>query len=317
MDQYLAQLSTEMPNENSENIDLCSTEEILGIINREDQKVAAAVAEEIPHIAAAVDEIVARLKKGGHLFYFGAGTSGRLGVLDASECPPTYGTDPQLVQAYIAGGDSALRTPAEGCEDDEARGREEVDIHQIGERDAVVGISASGRAPYVIGVLGRAREKGAYTIGISTNRNNILKQHADICIAAEVGNEVITGSTRMKSGTAQKLILNMISTAAMIRTGRVYSNQMVDLRATNEKLRERAVRIFCSITKADEKTARQYLELAKMDTKLAIMIYSSGMEKTRAEELLKKHEGFLRKALTEAQNEKEEKGTDIPGGSGD
>ena len=201
------------PNENSENIDLCSTEEMLQIINREDRKVAEAVEKEIPHIAEAVDEIAKRLKKGGHLFYFGAGTSGRLGVLDASECPPTYGTAPELVQAYIAGGDSALRTPAEGCEDDEEQGRREVDEHGICENDVVVGITASGRAPYVIGVVERAKEKGAYTIGVVTNSNSILARHVDTCIAAEVGNEVITGSTRMKSGTAQKLILNMLSTA--------------------------------------------------------------------------------------------------------
>lgn len=244
MDTYLANIPTEQPNKASENIDQCSTQEILRIINDEDQKVAPAVREEIPHIAKAVDLVVERLNLGGHLFYFGAGTSGRLGVLDASECPPTYGVAPSLVQGYIAGGDRALRTSAEGCEDDPMQGRREIELHDITGKDAVVGISASGRAPYVIGVLDAAHEAGAVTIGIATNRNSILEQHCDICIAPEIGNEVVTGSTRMKSGTAQKLVLNMISTAAMIRMGKVYGNLMVDVRATNDKLRDRAVRIF-------------------------------------------------------------------------
>lgn len=300
MDEYLLHLSTENPNRNSENIDLCSTEEMLQIINQEDMTVPLVVQKEIPHIAEAVDEIAGRLKRGGRLFYFGAGTSGRLGVLDASECPPTYGTDPEQVQAYIAGGDSALRTPAEGCEDDEEQGRKEVDEHGIGAGDVVVGITASGRAPYVVGVVDRAKEKGAYTIGVVTNSDSILAKHVETCIAAEVGNEVITGSTRMKSGTAQKLILNMLSTATMIKLGKVYSNQMVDLRATNEKLRNRAVRIFCTITKADEATAQEYLQLAEMDTKLAIMMYSSGMDKSRATELIAQHDGFLRAAMEDA-----------------
>ena len=297
MDEYLLHLSTESPNENSKDIDLCSTVEMLQIINREDMQVPLAVQKVIPQIAEAVDLIAARMKKGGRLFYFGAGTSGRLGVLDASECPPTYGTDPEMVQAYIAGGDSALRTPAEGCEDDEEQGRREADEHQVGETDVVVGITASGRAPYVVGVVDRAKERGAYTVGIVTNGNSILAGHVDTCIAAEVGNEVITGSTRMKSGTAQKLILNMISTATMIKLGKVYSNQMVDLRATNDKLRNRAVQIFCAITQADENVAREYLQLSGMDTKLAILMYSSGMGKESAVALMAKHDGFLRGAL--------------------
>lgn len=301
MDEYLLHLSTENPNPKSANIDLCSTTEILQIINEEDTQVPLAVQKAIPQIAIAVDEIAARLKQGGHLFYFGAGTSGRLGVLDASECPPTYGTNPELVQAYIAGGDSALRTPAEGCEDDAEQGAREADEHEIGEKDVVVGITASGRAPYVVGVVDRAKQRGAYTVGVVTNANSILGQHVDVCIAAEVGNEVVTGSTRMKSGTAQKLILNMLSTATMIKIGKVYSNQMVDLRATNEKLRERAVRIFCNVTKADEQAAKEYLKLSGEDTKLAIMMYCSGMDKEQAAALIQKHDGFLRKALEEAK----------------
>lgn len=299
MDEYLLNLTTENPNENSKDIDLCSTVEMLQIINREDMQVPKAVQKVIPQIAEAVDEIALRLKNGGRLFYFGAGTSGRLGVLDASECPPTYGTDPMMVQAYIAGGDSALRTPAEGCEDDMEQGRREADEHQVGKNDVVVGITASGRAPYVVGVVDRAKERGAYTVGVVTNSDSILSGHVDTCIAAIVGNEVITGSTRMKSGTAQKLILNMISTATMIKLGKVYSNQMVDLRATNDKLRNRAVRIFCAVTQADENVAGEYLRLSGMDTKLAILMYSSGMDKKSAVELMAKHDGFLRGALND------------------
>lgn len=301
MDEYLEHLTTENPNPNSANIDLCSTEEMLRIINEEDRKVPLAVETAIPQITIAVDEIAKHLKMGGHLFYFGAGTSGRLGVLDASECPPTYGVPQELVQGYIAGGDSALRIPSEGCEDDEEQGRREADEHGIGSNDVVVGITASGRAPYVVGVVDRAKELGAYTVGVVTNANSILAKHVDVCIAAEVGNEVVTGSTRMKSGTAQKLILNMLSTATMIKLGKVYSNQMVDLRATNEKLRYRAVRIFCTITKADEVTAQEYLQLAGMDTKLAILMYSSKIDKEQATVLIEKHDGFLRGALEEGE----------------
>ena len=297
MDQYLSKLNTEQPNRNSKDIDLCSTEEILHIINHEDALVAKAVEKEIPKITIAVDEITKRMKAGGHLFYFGAGTSGRLGVLDASECPPTYGTSPDMVQGYIAGGDKALRISAENCEDDEEEGRLEIIRHKVGSLDAVVGITASGRAPYVIGVAQQAKAAGAYVIGIVTNRPSLLESFTDVCISAEVGNEVITGSTRMKSGTAQKMILNMISTAAMIRLGKVYSNQMVDLRATNEKLKDRAIRIFCDITKADDTVARKYLKEADMETKLAIMMYQSGFDKKQAEKKLEECDGFLRKAL--------------------
>lgn len=300
MDEYLEHLTTENPNPNSADIDLCSTEEMLRIINQEDRQVPHAVEKAIPQITIAVDAIVERLKKGGHLFYFGAGTSGRLGVLDASECPPTYGVSPELVQGYIAGGDSALRIPSEGCEDDEEQGRREADEHGIGSNDVVVGITASGRAPYVVGVVDRAKELGAYTVGVVTNADSILAAHVDTCIAAVVGNEVVTGSTRMKSGTAQKLILNMLSTATMIKLGKVYSNQMVDLRATNEKLRYRAVRIFSVITDADEATAQEYLQLAGMDTKLAILMYLSKTDKEQATALLEKHDGFLRGALEES-----------------
>lgn len=296
-DKYLSGLATEKVDGRFRDIDLASTEEILRIINEEDRKVAPAVAEEIPHIAAAADEIVRRMKSGGRLFYIGAGTSGRLGVLDASECPPTYGVSPDLVQGIIAGGDSALRRSSEGCEDDEDEGRREIARHGITGRDTVVGISASGRAPYCIGAVDAARGIGAFTVGIVTNKDTILAGHVDVCIAAAVGSEVVAGSTRMKSGTAQKMILNMLSTAVMIRLGKVYGNRMVDLHASNEKLKDRAVRLFTDATGADEEKARSVLKEAGYSTKLAIMMYLSGLPKDKAAKRLDDCGGVLRKAL--------------------
>ena len=301
MDSYLASLVTEKPNANTEDIDQCSTVEMLRKINDEDEKVAPAVREEIPKIAEVVDEIAARMQKGGRLFYFGAGTSGRLGVLDASECPPTYGVSPELVQGYIAGGDRALRLSAEGCEDNPAMGEKEVTNHKIGPVDTVVGLTASGRAPYVIGVIDAANRVGAYTVGIATNENSILSHHAKICITPLVGSEVVMGSTRMKSGTAQKLVLNMISTSVMIKLGKVYGNLMVDVRATNEKLVDRAKRIFLAVTGAESTEAETYLKLSGMDTKLALTMYLTGRDREQAKKLLDENGGFLRGALQEAR----------------
>lgn len=277
MNDYLGNLTTESVNERTKHIDECSTTEILMLIDEEDSLVAGAVKETIPKIAAAVDTIVDSMKRGGRLFYFGAGTSGRLGVLDASECPPTYGVDPELVQGYIAGGDTALRTAVEGSEDSEELGESEIAKHHITEDDVVVGIAASGRTPYVIGVIRKARKVGAYTIGVTTNSQNMLEREVDICIAPVVGPEVVTGSTRMKSGTAQKLVLNMLTTTTMIKLGKVYGNLMIDLKASNEKLVDRAERIFCSVTGADKETAADFLDKAQKDTKLAIMMYLLGM----------------------------------------
>lgn len=302
MNQSLFNLTTEKPNKNTENIDLCDTKEMLTIMNSEDMKVPMAVQKEIPQIAVAVDEITRRLKKGGCLFYFGAGTSGRLGVLDASECPPTFGTSANMVQAYIAGGDDALRNAAEGCEDDEEKGIAEIVNHGITEKDVVVGITASGRAPYVLGLVKEAARKGAYTVGLTMNKGSILEGCTEICIAPDVGNEVITGSTRMKSGTAQKMVLNMISTAVMINLGKVYGNEMVDLKATNSKLKARAVRIFCNITEASEQVAKEYLEKSNMNTKLAILMYYSQTDLVETQYLLEQCDGFLRKAIMKTQN---------------
>ena len=306
MNDYLGNLMTERANEKTKYIDECSTTEILNLINEEDSLVADAVKKVIPEIALAVDTIVDSMNNGGRLFYFGAGTSGRLGVLDASECPPTYGVEPTLVQGYIAGGDKALRTAVEGSEDSEELGRSEIDTHNITDKDVVVGIAASGRTPYVLGAVRRAKEIGAYTIGITTNPDNKLSDEVNVCIVPVVGPEVITGSTRMKSGTAQKLVLNMLTTAAMIKLGKVYGNLMIDLKASNEKLIERSKRIFCTVTGADEKTANIFLNKAQMDTKLAIMMYLSGMEDTEAEDLLKKNNGVLKRALNYMKQVKQE-----------
>ena len=219
MDGYLASLSTEQINEETRNIDTCSTEEMVRMINRQDALVAGAVARETEHIAAAIDLIWPRLREGGRLIYLGAGTSGRLGVLDASECLPTFGVDPDMVQGYIAGGDTALRHPVEGCEDSEEEGVRLIEELQVGPKDAVVGITASGGAPYVLAALRRARERGAAVIGLCTNAHSKLEGLCDVCIAPEVGPEVISGSTRMKSGTAQKMVLNMLTTCSMVRLG--------------------------------------------------------------------------------------------------
>lgn len=298
MDEYLASLLTEKVNERTEQIDRCNTVEILEMINREDITVPREVGKVIPQIAEAVDMITEAVRNGGRLFYFGAGTSGRLGILDASECPPTFGVDPSLVQGYIAGGDIALRTAVEGCEDSEDLGRREIEAAGITAKDAVVGITASGRTPYVLGVVRQAAAIGARTIGIATNPNNLLQEEVDICITPVVGPEVITGSTRMKSGTAQKLVLNMLTTSVMIKLGKVYGNRMVDLRATNVKLVERAKRIFGDVTGEAEAVAQEYLDAAGMETKLAIMMYYSGLGASEASRILKENDDSLRKALS-------------------
>lgn len=290
-------LQTEQLNPNTQGIDSCTTEEMLFMINREDASVAEAVRKAIPEIALAVDAAHKALKQGGHLFYFGAGTSGRLGVLDASECVPTYGVKPDLVQGYIAGGDKALRVPVEGCEDSADAGEQIIIDCNVGKNDIVVGISASGTATYVRAALLKAKERGAVTVAVVNNRCTPLGDVADICIEAVTGPEVISGSTRMKAGTAQKLILNMISTGTMIKLGRVYKNWMVDLQATNIKLEARAKRIFCDVTGKNEAEATEYLKASGMDTKLAIFMSLSGLDKEEAKKRLEASSGFLKEAL--------------------
>ncbi len=296
----LSSLTTEGINPNTVTIDECDTEGILRMINAEDKLVAPAVELEIPEITKAVDAVYAGLKNGGHLFYVGAGTSGRLGVLDASECPPTYGTKSDLVQGYIAGGDMALRHAVEGCEDDPLAGRDLMDRHNVGKNDVVVGITASGSAAFVRGALKRAKELGAVTVGVCNNKETDFNTCCDIFISADCGPEVISGSTRMKSGTAQKLILNMITTATMIKLGKVYGNRMVDVRASNKKLHERAIRMLTDLTGVDRDTALKHLRECDMSVKLAAMVILSGKDVETSERLLNENEGYLKRALKAA-----------------
>lgn len=298
---YYANLSTEQANPVSRHIDECSTHEMLAIINQEDALVADAVQKEIPHIAQAVEMIYKGISQGGSLYYVGAGTSGRLGVLDASECPPTYGVDPNMVQAYIAGGDHALRHAVEGCEDDLDAGKQIAIQAQVGEYDVVVGITASGAAPYVIGAVEQARKQGAKTVGLVTNADTRLADICDVCIAPLVGPEVIAGSTRMKSGTAQKLVLNMLTTAVMIKLGKVYNNLMVDLRANNQKLQQRSVNMVCEVTGVTPQQAEQVLAKAKGQVKITIMMIMADMDYDQAVQALERVGGRLKQAIQQAR----------------
>lgn len=252
-------ISTEARNQDTLDIDRVSTEEILIKINNEDQKVALAVKEAIPMITKAVDIIVESFQKGGRLIYLGAGTSGRIGVLDASECPPTFGVSPEMVKGIIAGGNVALVKAIEGAEDQSALGVNDLKENNITKNDVIVGLAASGRTPYVLGAITYAKEIGAKTIGITTSKNTLLSSLVDYPIVACTGAEAITGSTRMKSGTAQKLICNMLTTASMIKMGKVYQNLMVDVKATNEKLVARSINIIQEVTSYSEKEAKESL----------------------------------------------------------
>ncbi|MBM7566844.1 N-acetylmuramic acid 6-phosphate etherase [Paenibacillus sacheonensis] len=297
MNEYLAGLTTEEINHATRMIDECSTEEMLRLLNQEDQKVPAAIDAEIPQIVKAVDILHHKLKNGGRMFYIGAGTSGRLGVLDASEIPPTFGTDASLVQGHIAGGDIALRVAVEGFEDNAEEGVALIERCGITERDAVVGISASGSASFVIAGLKRASELGAATIGVVHNKHSKLEAVCDVCIAPVVGPEVIMGSTRMKSGTATKLVLNMLSTCTMVKLGKTYNNLMVDLKASNMKLNDRSIRIIQTATGEDAETAEKFLKRASMNCKLAIMMILTGLDDAEAERELERSEGSLKKAI--------------------
>ncbi|HZG54909.1 N-acetylmuramic acid 6-phosphate etherase [Paenibacillus sp.] len=297
MNSYFAQLTTEKINPSTQSIDECDTREMLTLMNNEDQLVPVSVGKEIESIAAAVDRLYEALKDGGRMFYVGAGTSGRLGVLDASECPPTFGTDPELVQGYIAGGDVALRTAVEGCEDDAEAGERLIDEKGVTARDVVVGITASGSTPFVLGAIRRAKSIGAGTIGITTNQNSRIEEACDICIAPNVGPEVVAGSTRLKSGTAQKLVLNMLTTGVMIKLGKVYNNLMVDLKASNAKLYDRSIRIVRTVTGVPEQQAVEALKQANMQVKTAIMMIETGTDASQAEELLRRHQGRLKAAI--------------------
>ncbi|GAB6168352.1 N-acetylmuramic acid 6-phosphate etherase [Clostridium carnis] len=293
----LKQLTTESRNENTLDIDNLSTLEMVRKINSEDKKVAEAVEKELPQIAKAIDGIVEKMHKDGRLIYIGAGTSGRLGVLDASECPPTYGVSEELVQGIIAGGTEAIFRAKEGAEDSKELAVSDLKERNITENDIVVGLAASGRTPYVIGALEYANEIGALTISVTCNANSAVAKEAMISIAPVVGAEVITGSTRLKSGTAQKLVLNMLSTGAMIKLGKVYGNLMVDVKATNEKLVERAKRIVCEATEVDIKEAEEVLEKTKYDVKLAIFMILSELKKEEASVVLNSSRGYISEAL--------------------
>jgi N-acetylmuramic acid 6-phosphate etherase len=266
----LRSLATEKQNPNSARLDKLPTRKLISVINREDATIARAVAKAIPQIAAAVDKIAARLKRGGRLFYIGAGTSGRLGCLDASEMPPTYGVPHTLVQGIIAGGPAALTRSIEGAEDDGAAGIADVRSRKIGKRDALVGLSVSGRARYVREALLEARKRGAFTAAITCNKNSALIACADVAIVAETGAEVVTGSTRMKAGTAQKMILNMLSTGAMVKLGRVKGNRMLDLQIKCEKLQERALNLVMDETGVDAEAAAKALKAAGGSARKAV-----------------------------------------------
>jgi N-acetylmuramic acid 6-phosphate etherase len=303
----LGSLTTEERNTDSEHIDELSTLEMLTVINREDATVAAAVATQLPAIAKAVDSIGARFGQGGRLFYIGAGTSGRLGVLDASECPPTFSVPPGLVQGIIAGGDAALRTSSEHTEDSPEEGERDLAASGFGianstdaaapTPDVLVGIAASGRTPYVLGAILHARSLGAFTIGLSCVEGSPITKIVDLAITPVTGPEVITGSTRMKAGTATKLVLNMLSTGVMVRTGAVYGNLMVNVKPTNDKLIDRAHRIIMAATGCDRYTATRLL-IEAQSVKTAIAMQKLAVSREAAEQRLADAGGSLSKALS-------------------
>lgn len=290
-------LVTEQRNPNSMDIDAKSTLEILKIINDEDKKVPFAVEKEIPYIAQAVELVVQAFKSGGRLLYFGAGTSGRLGIVDAAECPPTFGTPHELVQGFIAGGKEAVFVAQEGAEDKEENGANDIIKANVTSKDVVCGIAASRRTPYVVGAVKKARELGAKTIFITTNPRSEFNLEVDVAICPEVGPEVIMGSTRMKSGTAQKLVLNMITTTAMIRIAKVYENMMIDLQMTNQKLVERSKRIVMIITGVSYEVAEKYLKEARGNVKTALVMIKANVSYEEAVRRLKLADGFVRKAI--------------------
>jgi N-acetylmuramic acid 6-phosphate etherase len=301
----LTRLTTEQRNPASMDIDARSISEILRIINSEDKRVAVAVEGELEHIGRAVEVVTHSLKNGGRLLYAGAGTSGRLGVLDAAECPPTYGTPPEMVQGMIAGGEKAMFKSQEGAEDKQENGARDIDERGVSEKDVVCGIAASLRTPYVIGAVKRAKQLGAKTLYVTTNPRTRfyssefaeISEVVDVAICPEVGPEVIMGSTRMKSGTAQKLVLNMITTASMVRLGKVYENMMIDLQMTNQKLRERSKKIVMTITGVGYEEAADYLEKAEGHVKTALVMIKAGVDRNEAQRRLQQADGFVRAAI--------------------
>ncbi|TDL33099.1 N-acetylmuramic acid 6-phosphate etherase [Jeotgalibacillus sp. S-D1] len=297
----LSELVTEQRNKNSMNLDQMEIIEILKVINNEDKKIAHAVEEVLPEIKIAAEKIFQAFSRGGRLFYSGAGTSGRLGYVDASECPPTFMTPHEMVQPIMAGGIHAFGKALESSEDKEEQGAADLSVKEITAKDVVVGITASGRTPYAIGALKHAREKGAYTVSLSSNKNSVISKYADCKIEVVVGPEVLTGSTRMKAATAHKMILNMMSTAAMVKFGKVQENLMVDVHASNYKLMERAKSIIMELTNVPYETAEKTLELAERKVKPAIVMIEANVTYEKAQEAISASNGYVRKAIETAR----------------
>lgn len=295
------QLTTESINPNTQAIDHLSTSEILTIMNQEDRHIPDAIEKVIPAITKVVDAVVKVIKGGGRVFLVGAGTSGRLGILEAAECPPTFGVEPTLFQGVIAGGHEAIFHAIENAEDDRTQGGRDLEARGLTDRDAVIGIAASGRTPYVIGALEWAKKKHATTIALACNERSIIGQIADYKIEAIPGPEVISGSTRMKAGSTQKIILNMITTTAMIKTGKVYRNLMVDLHISNHKLKERAINILQLATGTDREVAAKALEASESHVKEAIVMLKKNVDFEKAKQLLKAAGGYVREAIEEEE----------------
>lgn len=293
----LTKFATETRNPNTQDLDIMTSLEIVTVMNQEDRNVCLAIEETLPEIAKLVDVVAAAFEKGGRLIYMGAGTSGRLGVLDASECPPTYGVSPEQVVGLIAGGDYALRNAVEGAEDSREFGVQDLKDRNLTKDDVVVGIAASGRTPYVLGGLAYAKELGCVTAAVACNKNSAIGQAADIAIEAQPGPEVLTGSTRLKAGTTQKLILNMITTAAMVRTGKAYHNLMVNVVQSNEKLRTRAENIVMDSTGVEREEARATIDKADGNVKLAITMILTETDVEGAKNLLEQAKGHVRVAI--------------------
>ncbi len=291
----MSEIITEYRNENTKNIDLLSTIDIVRKINEEDKLVALAIEDEAPNIAQAIDMIAKQFLIGGKLYYYGAGTSGRIGILDASECPPTFGVPSDMVTGIIAGGDTAIRTAVEGAEDNFELGEKDAQI--LTDKDVCVAISASGNPKYLLGVLAQAEKNGCKTIALTCNHNALILEEARLGICVEVGPEVIAGSSRMKAGTVQKMVLNMLSTGAMIKIGKTYENFMIDLMPTNEKLKDRAIRIVAEIADTNASTALTTLLECNWHVKVAIMMIKCKLTQDEAKEALRKNCGVLRRAL--------------------
>lgn len=305
--QELSQLTTEQRNPNSMHLDEMSTQELLQVINNEDRKVAAAIEAVLPDIEAAVERIHEAFLKGGRLFYVGAGTSGRLAVLDASECPPTFRVSPDWVQAVMAGGNQAFLAARENAEDDEQQGADDLKQKRLTEDDVAVGITASGRTPYPIGALKYAGEIGCTTVSLTCNRNSEISRYADCKIEVVTGPEILTGSTRMKAGTAHKMVLNMLSTAVMVKMGKVYENLMVDVKASNFKLRERAKHIVMEITGVTYERAEKVLQETGQRVKPAIVMIAADVRQEQAMGAIRACNGYVRNAIQHAKEKRRDR----------